>query len=178
MKRTPLIIPVVALMIAIIAFFSLNAEDKESAEARNARYDQLKHQIDNYYTVDTPWKRADDIELEATLFHLMSAEVRIWQLEDNLRDRNDDQNAAEASSAGTMLHEEILETASKAVSRLRAHPNPRLLHLLIAHLQTYPYGWSQEGSEDLLPNLKKLQGTRKHGTPLPVAADPPLNTRR
>ena len=110
--------------------------------------DQLKHQIDDYDTVDSLWKRADDIELEATMIHLMGAEVRIWQLTDNLRDRNDENNASEASSAGTRLHEEILEIASKAVSRLRSHPNPPLVKLLIAHLQTYPYNWSQEGYED------------------------------
>jgi hypothetical protein len=90
----------------------------------------------------------------------MGAKVRIWQVTDNLRDRNDD-NKSEASFVGTLLHEEILETAAKAVSRLRARPNPRLLKLLIAHLEAYPYGWSQEGYEDLLPNLKKLQNTRK-----------------
>lgn len=70
-------------------------------------------------------------------------------------------DSSEASSVGTLLHEEILETASIAVSRLRARPNPRLLKLLIAHLEAYPYDWSQEGYEDLLPNLKKLQNTQK-----------------
>jgi hypothetical protein len=60
-----------------------------------------------------------------------------------------------------LLHEEVLATASIAVSRLRARPNPRLVKLLIAHLEAYPYDWSQEGYEDLLPNLKKLQNTRK-----------------
>ena len=54
-------------------------------------------------------------------------------------------DSSEASSVGTLLHEEILETASIAVSRLRARPNPRLLKLLIAHLEAYPYDWSQEG---------------------------------
>ena len=43
----------------MIARFSLNAEDKDSAEARNARYDQLKHQIADYYAVESPWKGAD-----------------------------------------------------------------------------------------------------------------------
>ena len=70
-------------------------------------------------------------------------------------------DSSEASSVGTLLHEEILETASIAVSRSRARPNPRLLKLLIAHLEAYPYDWSQEGYEDLLPNLKKLQNTQK-----------------
>ena len=93
-------------------------------------------------------------------FTSWAAVVGIWKLRDNLKDRNDD-NYWEASNIGMLLHEEILETASKAVSRLRAHPNQRLLKLLIAHLETYPYSWTQEGYEDLLPNLKKLQNTRK-----------------
>ena len=87
MKGTPVIISVVALMIGMITRFSLNAQDKESAEARNARYDQLKDQISDYYAVDSPWTRASDFELEGTLFHLIGAEVRVWQLTDNLRDR-------------------------------------------------------------------------------------------
>ena len=81
MKRTTaLIFGVVGLVIGMSGRFSLNAEEGECAEKRNARYDQLKHQIDDYYTVDSPWKRADDVELESTLIHLMGAEVRIWQL--------------------------------------------------------------------------------------------------
>ena len=145
----------------MIAQFSLNAEDKESAEARNARYDKLKEQIGGYYGIESPWKGADDVDLEATLFELMNAEVSIWQLHDNLTDRNDDDNAREAVAVGTWLHEVILKTASKALSRLRAHPNPRLLQLLIAQLEAYPYIWADEEYGDLLPNLQKLQKTRK-----------------
>lgn len=161
-KRGTIILPLVALIIGLTPRLSVNAEDKESAEARNARYNKLRKQIDSYYTVDSPWKRADDIELESTLLHLMDAEVHVWQLEDNLRDRNDD-NASNVSSIGTPLHEEVLVFAEKALVRLRARPNVRLLDLLIAHLETYPYDWAQEGDEDLLPNLKKLRDTRRHG---------------
>ncbi len=39
MKTTPAVIPVLAFAISMITRFSLNAEDKDSAEARNARYD-------------------------------------------------------------------------------------------------------------------------------------------
>jgi hypothetical protein len=45
MKRNPAIIPIVALAIGMIARSSLNTEDRGSAEARNARYDQLQEQI-------------------------------------------------------------------------------------------------------------------------------------
>ena len=165
MRGTPVIISVVALMIGMITRFSLNAQDKESAEARNARYDQLKDQISDYYAVDSPWTRASDFELEGTLFHLMGAEVRVWQLTDNLRDRNDP-NAGEASSAGTLLHEEILEDCHESTFSLARSPRtPGYSKLLITHLETYPYSWTEEGYEDLLPNLQKLQNTRKHDTP-------------
>ncbi len=162
MKKTLAIIPIVALATGLVAR-SLNAEE-ESAEARKARYDQLEKQISNYYSVDSPWNNPDDVELEATLFHLMGAEVDVWQLEDSLKGRND-VDISKLQNVGMLLHEEILGTAEKAFRRLRAHPNPRLLSLLIAHLEAYPHDWSQEGDEDLLPNLKKLQNTRKHGAP-------------
>jgi hypothetical protein len=163
MKRTLAIVPIVALAIGFVAQFSLNAEE-ESAEARKARYDQLAKQISAYYKVKSPWKSPDDFELEATLWHLMGAELDVWQLEDSLKGRND-VDIAKLQNVGMLLHEEILGTAEKALRRFRARPNPRLLDLLIAHLEAYPGSWTQEGNEDLLPNLKKLQNTRKDGAP-------------
>ncbi len=49
--------------------------DKDS-DTRNARYEQLRHQIDDYYAVKSSWT-GDDSELEGTLFRLMGAEVAI-----------------------------------------------------------------------------------------------------
>ncbi len=49
--------------------------DKD-ADARNARYEQLRHQIDDYYAVQSPWT-GDDSELEDRLFRVMGAEVAI-----------------------------------------------------------------------------------------------------
>jgi hypothetical protein len=163
MKRTLAIISIVVLAIALVARFPLNAEE-ETAETRKARYDQLAKQISAYYKVKSPWKSPDDFELEATLWHLMGAELNVWQLEDSLKGRND-VDIAKLQNVGMLLHEEILGTAKKALGRLRIHPNPRLLNLLIAHLEAYPGSWTEEGDEDLLPNLKKLQNTRKHGAP-------------
>ena len=159
LQRTAAIILVLALAIAMAGPPSLAADDRKSAETRNARYEQHRQQVEDYYLVDSPWSGAD-AELEGTLFRLMIAEVCSWQLHDNLEDRNDG-NFAIASSISTRLHEEVLATAGRALPRFRAHANPRLLKLLIAHLEAYPYSWSEEGSEDLLPNLKKLMKTRK-----------------
>jgi hypothetical protein len=145
------------MAVVMAARFSVIADDAKSAEARNARYEQLQEQIGDYYSVESPWT-GPDAELEGTLFRLMGAEVGIWQLRDNLKDRND-ANYSTASFVATRLHEEVLCTGERALSIFRARPNPRLLKLFIAHLEAYPYSWSQEGSEDLLPNLKKLLNT-------------------
>jgi hypothetical protein len=120
MKRTLAIVPIVALAIGFVAQFSLNAEE-ESAEARKARYDQLAKQISAYYKVKSPWKSPDDFELEATLWHLMGAELDVWQLEESLKGRND-VDIAKLQNVGMLLHEEILGTAEKALRRFRAPP--------------------------------------------------------
>jgi hypothetical protein len=158
-------IPMLALVITTAVPALLRADD-ETAQARNAQYKQLQQKIDDYYNVDSPWSvrcrdkaraaACADVELEATLLHLMGAEVRSWQLCANLKQRNDEENYSTASSIETILHEEVLSVASNAVSALRKHPNERLLKLLVTHLETYPNDWVQEGYEDLLPNLKKL----------------------
>ena len=159
------VILVVTLIVISAAPMLLKA-DEESVADHSAQYKQLGQQINDYYNVDSSWsvrcrKSASaaacaDVQLEATLLHLMGAEVYSWQLRDNLKQRNDEANYTIASSIGTILHEEFLSTAPDAVSALRKHPNERLLKLLIAHLETYPNDWAQEGSEDLLPDLKKL----------------------
>ena len=95
----------------------LARRDKD-ADARNARYEQLRHQIDDYYAVKSPWT-VDDSELEGTLFRLMGAEVAIWQLCDNLKQRNDE-NYSTASAVSTRLHEEFLNTAERALAQIKA----------------------------------------------------------
>jgi hypothetical protein len=158
-------IPMLALAIST-AVPTLLAADHETAQDHSAQYKQLEQQINDYYHVDSPWSGrcretagaapCADAQLEGTLHNLMAAEVLSWQLCDNLKQRNDEENRSTASSIATHLHEEVLDLASKAVSALRKHPNQRLLELLITHLETYPYSWTEEGYEDLLPNLKKL----------------------
>ena len=95
----------------------LARRDKD-ADARNARYEQLRHQIDDYYAVKSSWT-GDDSELEGTLFRLMGAEVAIWQLCDNLKQRNDE-NYSTASAVSTRLHEEFLNTAERALAQIKA----------------------------------------------------------
>ncbi len=158
-------IPMLALVISG-AVPTLVAADDETTQDRSVQYKQLEQQINDYYNVDSPWSircrdtaraaACADAQLEGTLRNLMAAEVLSWDLCDNLRRRNDEENSSTACSIGTHLHEEVLDLASKAGSALRKHPNQRLLKLLITHLETYPYSWTEEGYEDLLPNLRKL----------------------
>ncbi len=156
-------IPILALVVSTAVHGLLQADDETSQDG-SAKYKQLQQQID-HHNVDFPWSvrctektpaTCNLVELETTLLHLMGAEVGTWQLWDNLRQRNDEEDRATASSIGSILHEEFLSAASRARSALKKHPNEPLLKLLITHLETYPYDWAQEGYEDLLPDLRKL----------------------
>ena len=95
----------------------------------------------------------------------MRIEVRLWGLQEYLRTQGQGlgekaeiaADAADAAGDATqIIHSEILDATDKALTMLRGSPNRPLIQLLIHHLETCPYDWSQEGSEDLLPNLRKL----------------------
>jgi len=157
-------IPILALVVSTAVHGLLQAED-EISQNGSAQYKQLQRQIDDYYSVDSPWSvrcrekahvTCNEVELEATLLHLMGAEVLSWQLCDSLHQRNDEENRGTAASIETILHEELLSAASNACLAMKKHPNERLVKLLITHLETYPRDWAQEGYEDLLPDLRKL----------------------
>jgi hypothetical protein len=149
------VIPILALAINT-AGFTLLAADDEPGQDHSTQYKQLKQQIDDYWDVHSTWGGTVNMDREQTLVHLMGAEVLSWQLQNNLKKRNDEDDYSIASSIGARLHEELLSAASDAIPVLRKHPNQRLVKLLITHLETYPYSWSEEGYEDLLPNLTKL----------------------
>jgi hypothetical protein len=149
------LIPMLALAISAAVPTLLTADD-ETAQDHSAQYKQLEQQINDYWHVDSTWVGTVNMDREQTLVHLMGAEVLTWQLQNNLKKRNDEEDYTIASSIGSRLHEEVLSAASDAIPVLRKHPNQRLVQLLITHLETYPHDWAQEGSEDLLPNLKKL----------------------
>ena len=149
------VIPILALAIST-AGLTLLAADDEPGQDHSSQYKQLEQQINDYWHVDSTWVGTINMGREQTLVRLMEAEVLSWQLENNLKKRNDEEDYSTASSIGARLHEEVLSAASDAIPVLRKHPNQRLVKLLITHLETYPYSWSQEGYEDLLPNLTKL----------------------
>lgn len=148
------VIPMLAL--ATTAVLTLLAADNEPGQDRNTQYKQLEQQINDYWHVDSTWGGTVNMDREQTLVKLMGAEVLSWQLQNNLKKRNDEEDYSIASSIGARLHAEILSAASNSIPILKKHPNQRLVKILITHLETYPYSWTEEGYEDLLPNLRKL----------------------
>jgi hypothetical protein len=142
------VIPMLALAISA-AVPTLTAADDEPGQDRSAQYKQLEQQINDYWHVDSTWVGTVNMDREQTLVHLMGAEVLTWQLQNNLKKRNDEEDYTIASSSGSRLHEEVLSAASDAIPVLRKHPTQRLVQLLITHLETYPHDWAQEGYEDL-----------------------------
>src|SRR6476659_8249820 len=149
------VIPILALAISTAGITLLLADD-EPGQDHNAQYKQLQQQIHDYWHVDSTWGGTVNMDREQTLVKLMGAEVLSWQLQNNLKKRNDEEDYSIASSIGARLHAEILSAASNSIPILKKHPNQRLVKLLITHLETYPYSWTEEGYEDLLPNLRKL----------------------
>jgi len=149
------VIPMLALAITTTVP-TLLAADNEPGQDHSTQYKQLKQQIDDYWLVDSTWGGTVNMEREQTLVNLMGAEVLSWQLQNNLKKRNDEEDYSIASSIGTRLHAEVLSAASNSIPILKKHPNQRLVKLLITHLETYPHSWTEEGYEDLPPNLRKL----------------------
>jgi len=130
------------------------------------KFEPQEIELDRYSPSESPWKdNKNNSAFERHLVSLMRIEVRLWGLQEYLRTQGRGlgekaeiaADAADAAGDATqIIHSEILDAADKALTMLRRSPNRPLTQLLIHHLETYPYDWSQEGSEDLLPNLRKL----------------------
>ena len=148
------VIPMLAVAIST-GGFTLLAADDEPGQDHSTQYKQLEQQMDDYSPVHSTWSGTVNMDREQTLVRLMRAEVYSWQLRDNLEKRNDEEGSI-ASAISSRLHELVLIAASNAIPVLRKHPNQRLAKLLMTHLEAYPYIWTEEGYEDLLPNLTKL----------------------
>ena len=127
------------------------------------KFEPQEIELDRYSPSESPWKdNKNNSAFERHFVSLMRIEVRLWGLQEYLRTQGRGlgekaEIAADAAGDATqIIHSEILDAADKALTMLRRSPNRPLTQLLIHHLETYPYDWSQEGSEDLLPNLRKL----------------------
>jgi hypothetical protein len=126
----------------------------EDPKSIDATFELLLQNLHDYNNVESPWEDNHG-DMEGSLTRLMEAEVNIWQIIESLPEGA--RGSSTASRVGTLLHEEFLCVATRAVKVFARHPNPRLLKLVIAHLEAYPYSWSAEGWDDLLSNLKKVQ---------------------
>ena len=95
------------------------------------------------------------MRFETHLFNLMRAEVRLWALQGQLaaQDAAARENAEEISR---IIHAQILGKAAEALPILQRTPNQPFTLLLVHQLEAYPYEWQEEGSEELLPGLRKL----------------------
>lgn len=130
------------------------------------KFEPQEIKLDGYSPSESPWKdNKNNSAFERHLVSLMRIEVRLWGLQEYLRTQARGLgekaeiagDAADAAGDATqIIHSEILDAADRALTMLRRSANRPLTQLLIHHLESYPYNWSQEGSEDLLPNLRKL----------------------
>jgi hypothetical protein len=141
-----------------------NAQQEEKLYLNKFKSQEIE--LDRYSPSESPWKDdKNNSAFERHLVSLMRIEVRLWGLQEYLRtgarglgeQAEIDGDAADAAGHATqIIHSEILDAADKALTMLRGSPNRPLTQLLIHHLESYPYNWAKEGSEDLLPNLRKL----------------------
>jgi hypothetical protein len=85
------VIPILALAIST-AGLTLLAADDEPGQDHSTQYKQLEQQIDDYWDVHSTWGGTVNMDREQTLVHLMGAEVLSWQLQNNLKKRNDEED--------------------------------------------------------------------------------------
>ena len=160
-----------ALLILFTASTLIAAEQDTQQEEKLYlnKFEVQEKELDGYSLSASPWKdNKNNSAFERHLVSLMRIEVRLWGLQEYLRTgarglgekAEIDGDAADAAGDATqIIHSEILDAAEKALTMLRGSPNRPLTQLIIHHLESYPYNWPKKGSEDLIPNLRKLVGT-------------------
>ena len=160
-----------ALLILFTASALIAAEPAAEQDEKLYRnkFEPQEIELDGYSPSESPWKgNKNNSAFERHLVSLMRVEVRLWGLQEYLRAQGRalgekaeiDADAADAAGDATqIIHSEILEAADKALAMLGRSPNRPLAQLLIHHLESYPYNWAREGSEHLLPNLRKVAAT-------------------
>ncbi len=120
------------------------------------RFAALSNELALYSPFESPWA---DIRvnhaLESRLFGLMRAEVRLWDLQDALAAQNSS-TREDATEIARIVHEQVLAGIAEALPLLQKTPNKPFAQLLVHQLEAYPYEWKEEGSDALLPGLRKL----------------------
>ena len=160
-----------ALLILFAASALIGAEPDAQQEEKLYlnKFEPQERELDGYSLSESSWKdNKNNSAFERHLVSLMRVEVRLWGLQEYLRTgarglgekAEIDGDAADAAGeAVQIIHSEILDAADKALTMLRGSPNRPLTQLLIHHLENYPYNWTKQGSEHLIPNLRKLVAT-------------------
>ena len=121
------------------------------------RYAALENELALYSPAESPWAEIKaNHAVEARLFGLMRAEVRLWDLQSQLAAQPDNPAHESAIEISRIVHEQILAEAAEALPLLQKTPNKAFARLLVHQLEAYPYEWQEEGSEELLPGLRKL----------------------
>src|SRR5262249_23923211 len=108
------LIPMLALAISADVRTRLTADD-ETAKDHSTQYKHLEQQIDDFWDVHSTWGGTVNMDREQTLVRLMRGEVYSWQLQNNLKKRNDEEDYSIASAIGSRLHEQVLIAASNAI---------------------------------------------------------------
>jgi hypothetical protein len=160
-----------ALLILFTASALIGAEPDAQQEEKLYlnKFEPQERELDGYSLSESSWKdNKNNSAFERHLVSLMRVEVRLWGLQEYLRTgarglgekAEIDGDAADAAGdAVQIIHSEILDAADKALTMLRGSPNRPLTQLLIHHLENYPYNWTKQGWEHLIPNLRKLVAT-------------------
>ena len=166
---------------AALAAPAARGQEPAASPARRAigtgRFAALANELALYSPFESPWA---DIRVnhtsEAHLFGLMRAEVRLWDLQDTLTAQNSPARE-DAAEVARIVHEQILAEAAGALPLLQKTPNKAFAQLLVHQLEAYPYEWKEEGSAELLPNLRKLTAPNA-GKPPTAAANNGRRRRR
>lgn len=147
----------IALIIAFLSvLLSADLRGEQEVKSYRSKFEQLEMELEAYSPAESPWG-SDKIKSGAEwhLLELMRVEVRLWGLKDHLAAKGDDAHYA-ADQASQTIHSEVLNAADTALRLMRNKANQPFAKLLVHHLEAYPYDWSEEGWENLLPNLRKL----------------------
>ncbi len=121
------------------------------------RYAALENELALYSPFESPWAEIKvNHAFETHLFGLMRAEVRLWDLQSQLAAPEGNPARESAAEISRIVHEQILAEVVEALPMLQKTPNKAFAQLLVHQLEAYPYEWREEGSEELLPSLRKL----------------------
>ena len=148
-------------ILAVLAAGALRAQTPDATpagtppSAKPSRV-ELETELAMYSPLESPWSdlKANHAS-ETHLFNLMRAEVRLWALPGQLaaQDAAARENAEEISR---IIHAQILGGVAEALPLLQKTPNRPFALLLVHQLEAYPYEWREEGSDELLPDLRKM----------------------